>query len=143
MSTLSKTSLCKTFKTCFSLHCTVQIAKDLDQDLQRLPSQRGFLLWCDNTCVLTSLESTLSYARKRIDHSDTNVFLINITIVVGKYLKDMICILTEAIKELKNAIFVIILGVSRVQNPQEEIIDEDADCLLQVLSEVQKEAVKD
>jgi len=93
--------------------------------------------------VLTSLESTLSYARKRIDHSDTNVFLINITIVVGKYFKDMICILTEAIKELKNAIFVIILGVSRVQNPQEEIIDEDADCLLQVLSEVQKEAVKD
>lgn len=136
MTTLGETSLCKTFKACFSLHCTVQIAKDLYQDLQRLPSQRGFLLWRDNTRVLASLESTLGDARKGINYSDTDVLLTNITIVVGKYFKNMIRIFTEAIKEFKDAIFVIVLGVSRVQNPEEEVIDEDAYCLLQVLPEV-------
>ena len=86
--------------------------------------------------MLASLESTLGDAGKGINYSDTDVLLTNITIVVGKYFKNMICIFTEAIEEFKNAIFVIVLGVSRVQNPEKEVIDEDAYCLLQVLPEV-------
>jgi hypothetical protein len=88
--------------------------------------------------MLASLKSALGNAWERVYDSDTNVFLANIAIIVGKYFEDMIGVLAEAVKELKNTVLVIILGVSWVENSKEEVVYEDADGLLEMLSEVQE-----
>ena len=55
----------------------------------------------------------------------------------------MVCVLAQAIEELKNAVLVVVLRVARVQDPEKEVVNEDANCLLEVLAEVQEEAVED
>ena len=62
----------------------------------------------------------------------------NIAIVVGEDFQHMVGILAESVEELQNAILVIILRVSRVKNSEEEVVDEDADGLFEVLTEVQE-----
>lgn len=92
--------------------------------------------------MLTALEPPLGNARERIDDSDANIFLTNITIVISKYFKDMISIFAKTVKELKDTVLVIILRISRLKDSTEEVVYKDADCLLEMLSEMQKQTVE-
>jgi len=67
----------------------------------------------------------------------------NITIEVCENVEDVTRILAETIEKLEDAIFIIILRISGVKDPQKEVLNKHTDRLFQMLSEVQKQAIED
>lgn len=55
----------------------------------------------------------------------------------------MVSVFAEAVKELKDGVLVIVLRIARVKYAQEEVIDENADSLLQVFPKMKEETVED
>jgi hypothetical protein len=92
--------------------------------------------------VVALLELALGDAGERVDDADADVFLANVTIVVCKYFEDVLRVLAQTVEEVKDAVFAIVLGVAGVEHSEEEIVDEDADGLLEVLAEVEEEQME-
>jgi len=69
--------------------------------------------------------------------------LSDITIEVCENVEDVTRVLAETIEKLEDAIFIVILRISGVKNPQKEVLNEDTDRLFQMFPEVQKQAIED
>lgn len=54
----------------------------------------------------------------------------------------MLCVLAQTVEEVEDAVLAVVLGVARVEHSEEEIVDEDADGLLEVLAEVEEEQME-
>jgi hypothetical protein len=67
----------------------------------------------------------------------------DITIEVCENVEDVTRVLAETIEKLEDAIFIVILRISGVKNPQKEVLNEDTDRLFQMFPEVQKQAIED
>jgi hypothetical protein len=52
-------------------------------------------------------------------------------------------VLRDSIEHIKDQVLVMVNGVARIQDSQENLLEEDDDLLLEVLSEVLKNAVED
>ena len=104
--------------------------------------QRRHLLIGQETVVVTLLELALGDARELVDDADADVFLTNVAIVVCKDFEDVLCVLAQAVEEVEDAVLAVVLGVAGVEHSEEEIVDEDADGLLEVLAEVEEEQME-
>ena len=93
--------------------------------------------------MLTLLETALSYAGEWINDLYADVLLWDITIEVCENVEDVTRVLAETIEKLEDAIFIIILRISGVKNPQKEVLNEHTDRLFQMFPEVQKQAIED
>lgn len=93
--------------------------------------------------MLTLLETALSNAGEWIYDLYADVLLRDITIEVCENVEDVTRILAETIEKLEDAIFIIILRISGVKDPQKEVLNKHTDGLFQMLSEVQKQAIED
>jgi hypothetical protein len=124
------------------LYRPVQVVQDLDENFEGLAPQRRHLLIGQETVVVALLELALGDAGERVDDADADVFLANVAIVVCKYFEDVLCVLAQTVEEVKDAVFAIVLGVAGVEHSEEEIVDEDADGLLEVLAEVEEEQME-
>lgn len=52
-------------------------------------------------------------------------------------------VLRDPIEYIQDQVLVMVNGVARIQDPQEDLFEEDDNLLLEVLSEVLKDAVED
>ena len=93
--------------------------------------------------MLTLLETALSYAGEWIYDLYADVLLSDITIEVCENVEDVTRVLAETIEKLEDAIFIVILRISGVKNPQKEVLNEHTDRLFQMFPEVQKQAIED
>ena len=52
-------------------------------------------------------------------------------------------VLRDPIEYIQDQVLVMVYGVARIQDPQEDLFEKDDDLLLEVLSEVLKNAIED
>lgn len=92
--------------------------------------------------MITLLEFTLSDARERVDDPDADVFLANVAIIVCEYLENVLSVFAQTVEEVKDAVLAIVLRVAGVEHSEEEVVDEDADSLLEMLTEMEEEQME-
>ncbi len=68
--------------------------------------------------------------------------MLKVTVIVDKDFQHMLCVLTQLVKYIQDQIFVMVVGVPRVKNLQEDLFNEYNDFFFQVNPEVKEEAVE-
>ena len=71
-----------------------------------------------------------------------DVLLTDVAVVIHEDLEQHHRVLTDFVEDFQNGVFVVVACIARVEQFQKDGLDEDQYHLLQVLSEVQEEAVK-
>lgn len=89
------------------------------------------------------LEPALGDLGEGVNHSLEDIFLLEITVKVNKYLKQVLRVLTQLIKDIEDQVLVMVIRVARIKDLQEYLLDKNHYLLLQVLPEMQEETVED
>ena len=89
------------------------------------------------------LEFPLGDLGKRVYHPLQDVLLLVIAIVVVEDFQDLVRVLRDPIEHIQDQVLVMVNGVARIQDPQEDLLEEDDNLLLEVLSEVLEDAIED
>ena len=126
----------------FCINGAIDISKHLDYYLKSIKSQTVLLLGSNNCLMLTLLEFTLSNLRQRINHPLQNIFLLAVTIVVVEDFQYLMCVLWNLVEYIQDKILVMIDRVSRVKDPQKDLLQENNYFLLKMLPEIFEDAVE-
>mmetsp|Transcript_33175 Transcript_33175/g.91724 ORF Transcript_33175/g.91724 Transcript_33175/m.91724 type:complete len:347 (-) Transcript_33175:607-1647(-) len=104
--------------------------------LQGKKLQLLLLVRLDEVCVLHRGVLPLRDLRQTVDHALEDVLLVNVTIEVQKELQGRNGISAELVKDLQHSVLVGVCGVSALQDPQEDLLNEDANLSPEMLFEI-------
>ena len=121
----------------------VNVSQHLNEDLKGIESQRVLFLRCDYTLMFTFQKLALCNFGQRVNGPLEYILLLVVAIIVDKYFKQMLSVLTQFVKDIQNQILVVVNRVARVQNAKENLLKEYHNLLLEVLSEVEEQTVED
>mmetsp|Transcript_6085 Transcript_6085/g.17593 ORF Transcript_6085/g.17593 Transcript_6085/m.17593 type:complete len:521 (-) Transcript_6085:489-2051(-) len=111
-------------------------AHESDQRLQGQNLQLLLLLRLDEIRVLKRCVLPLGDFRQAVDHALEDVFLVDIAVEVEEELQRRRGIGAELVEHLQHTMLVKVGGVPAFQDPQENLLDADADLGAQILLEV-------